>query len=209
MFATCWTAAVLPVSRPTSRSPMPCHVTPTHGQHAKAGSFPTWRSLHQTSATSLVQPMYSGRHTYQAARTHGGERPLPWRRPVQKCPPGSKVTVLRGGKQNSSTSSLPGMDSGVANVQSAAGISFTRMAANQASCPSTLRATKSSAPTFQVDGVSLLCDVAFGITRPLSLQWLTELSSPTPSTAWFTRAYVPPDVCCQHVLSERVWAKTW
>ena len=44
------------------------------------------------------------------------------------------------------------------------------MAANQASCPSTLQAAKSSSlsvRTVQVEGASLLCDVARGITRPL------------------------------------------
>jgi hypothetical protein len=51
-----------------------------------------------------------------------------------------------------------------------AGISFSKMAANQASCPSTLQATKSSSltvRTVQVEGASLLCDVARGITRLL------------------------------------------
>jgi hypothetical protein len=44
------------------------------------------------------------------------------------------------------------------------------MAANQVNCPSTLQATKSSSlsvRTVQVEGASLLCDVARGITRPL------------------------------------------
>jgi hypothetical protein len=55
-------------------------------------------------------------------------------------------------------------------VQPTAGISFHKMAANQASCPSTLQAAKSSSLTVrsvQVEGASLLCDVARGVTRPL------------------------------------------
>jgi transposase InsO family protein len=87
-----------------------------------------------------------------------------------KAPSGSQVVALQGGKLNSSPPSLPGMAAGVADVQPAAGISFHRMAANQVSCPSTLQAAKSSAlsvRTVQVEGASLLCDVARGITRPL------------------------------------------
>jgi hypothetical protein len=52
----------------------------------------------------------------------------------------------------------------------AAGVSFHKMAANQARCPSTLQGAKSSslsARAVQVEGASLLCDVARGITRPL------------------------------------------
>ncbi len=55
-------------------------------------------------------------------------------------------------------------------MQLTTGVSFHRMAANQVSCPSTLQATKSSSlsvRTVQVEGASLLCDVARGITRPL------------------------------------------
>jgi hypothetical protein len=58
----------------------------------------------------------------------------------------------------------------LADVQPLAGVSFHRMAANQASCPSTLQAAKSSSlsvRTVQVEGDSLLYDVARGITRPL------------------------------------------
>jgi hypothetical protein len=55
-------------------------------------------------------------------------------------------------------------------VKPATGVSFHKMAANQARCPSTLQATKSSSlsvRTVLVEGASLLCDVARGITRPL------------------------------------------
>ncbi len=87
-----------------------------------------------------------------------------------KAPSGSQVVALQGGKLNSSPISLPGVVAGVADVQPAADISFHRMAANQISCPSTLQAAKSSSlsvRTVQVEGASLLCDVARGITRPL------------------------------------------
>ncbi len=40
-------------------------------------------------------------------------------------------------------------------------------------------------------------------------QWLIGLLSSTPSTAWLTLAYVPPDELYQHVSSGRVRAKTW
>jgi hypothetical protein len=87
-----------------------------------------------------------------------------------KAPSGSQVVALQGGKLNSSPPSLPGVAAGVADLQPAAGISFQRMAANQASCPSPVQAAKSSSlsvRTVQVEGASLLCDVARGITRPL------------------------------------------
>jgi hypothetical protein len=57
------------------------------------------------------------------------------------------------------------MAADVADLQPAAGISR-----NQASCPNKLQATKSSSlivRTVQVEGASMLCDVARGITRPL------------------------------------------
>jgi hypothetical protein len=87
-----------------------------------------------------------------------------------KAPSGSQVVALQGGKLNSSPPSLPCVAAGVADVQPAVGVSFHRMAANQASCPSTLQTAKSSSltvRTVQVEGASLLCDVACGITRPL------------------------------------------
>jgi hypothetical protein len=81
--------------------------------------------------------------------------------------PGGEATsesqvALQGGKQNSSPPSLPGVAAelawqlawqlvwqlhGVADVQPAAGISFSKMAANQASCPSTPQATTPSSLT--------------------------------------------------------------
>jgi hypothetical protein len=87
-----------------------------------------------------------------------------------KVPSGSHVTTLQGGKQKSSQPSLPGVAACVAEVQPAAGFSFSKMAANQTNCPSTLHATKSSSLTVRADkveGTSLLCDEARGITRPL------------------------------------------
>ncbi len=87
-----------------------------------------------------------------------------------KAPSGSQVVALQGGKLNSSPPSLPGAAASVADVQPATGVSFHKMAANQASCQSTLQAAKSSSlslRTVQVEGASLLCDVARGITRPL------------------------------------------
>jgi transposase InsO family protein len=87
-----------------------------------------------------------------------------------KAPSGSQVVALQGGKLNSSPPSLPCLAAGVADVQPVVGISFHRMAANQAGCPSTLQAAKSSSlivRTVQVEGASLVCDVAHGITRPL------------------------------------------
>jgi hypothetical protein len=86
-----------------------------------------------------------------------------------KVPSGFQV-VAQGGKLNSSSPSLPGVAAGVADVQPAVIISFHKMAANQASCPSTLQAAKSSSltvRTVQVEGASLLCNVACGFTRPL------------------------------------------
>jgi hypothetical protein len=83
---------------------------------------------------------------------------------------GSQVVALQGGKLNPSPPSLPGVAASVADVQPATGVSFHRMVGNQVSCPSMLQATKSSSlsvRTVQVEGASLLCDVARGITRPL------------------------------------------
>jgi hypothetical protein len=62
-------------------------------------------------------------------------------------------------------------------MQPPLGISFSKMAANQVSCPSTLQASKSSSLTVrnvQVEGASLLCDVARVIKRPL----VPELDKP-------------------------------
>ena len=55
-------------------------------------------------------------------------------------------------------------------MQLAVGISFLKMAANQTNCPSTLQAANSSSLTVrtdQVEGASLLCNVAHSITGPL------------------------------------------
>ncbi len=87
-----------------------------------------------------------------------------------KAPSGSQVVALQGGTLNYSPSSLPGVAASVADVQPATGVSFHKMAVNQANCPSTLQAAMSSSlsvRTIQVEGASLLCDVARGITRPL------------------------------------------
>ncbi len=53
---TCWTAGGLPFSRTTSRSHTPWQECLTCGRHANPDSCPTWRSIHQTSATSPGQP---------------------------------------------------------------------------------------------------------------------------------------------------------
>ncbi len=87
-----------------------------------------------------------------------------------KAPSGSQFVALQGGKLNSSPPSLPGVAASVADMKPAAGVSFHKMTAIQARCPSTLQAAKSSSlsvRTVQVKGASLLCDVARGITRPL------------------------------------------
>ncbi len=83
----------------------------------------------------------------------------------------------------------------MADVQPTSCISFTKIAAKEKR-------------TVQVEGSSLLCDVACGTTRPL-VPVLIRLKSSTPSAAWATLAYVAPDEYYQHSLSERVWAKTW
>jgi hypothetical protein len=87
-----------------------------------------------------------------------------------KAPSVSQVGALQGGKLISSPPPLPGVAASVADVQPVTDVSFHKMAANQASCPSTLQVAKSSSlsvRTVQVEGASLLCDVARGITRPL------------------------------------------
>jgi hypothetical protein len=94
---------------------------------------------------------------YTLSRSHGhgaAERP-PSAATCVKVPSGSQVVALQGGKINSSTPPLPGVAAGVADVQPAVGVSFPKMAANQASFPSTLQATKSSSltvRTVQVEG---------------------------------------------------------
>jgi hypothetical protein len=87
-----------------------------------------------------------------------------------KVPWGSQVAIQQGGKLKSLTSALPGVKAGVAEVQPPPKISFSKMAANQAANPSTLQAIKSSSLTVrivQVEWASLLCDIVWGITRPL------------------------------------------
>ncbi len=78
-------------------------------------------------------------HSLQAAQSRGsGEASLGGR----LCKSALRVSGCRraGMQAESSPPSLPGVEAGVADVQLAAGISFSRMAANQASCPSTLQA---------------------------------------------------------------------
>jgi hypothetical protein len=87
-----------------------------------------------------------------------------------KAPSGSQVVALQGNKLNSSPPSLPGVAASVADMQPAVGVSFHRMAANQASRPSMLQAANSSSltvRTVQIEGASLLCNVARGITWTL------------------------------------------
>jgi len=67
-----------------------------------------------------------------------------------------RATAVQGGKHNSIPASVA---ASVVNVQSAAGFSYTSMAAHQTTCPSTLQASKSSSLTVQavqVEGASLL-----------------------------------------------------
>jgi len=67
-----------------------------------------------------------------------------------------RATAVQGGKHNSVPASVA---ASVVNVQSAAGFSYTNMAAHQTTCPSTLQASKSSSLTVQavqVEGASLL-----------------------------------------------------
>jgi hypothetical protein len=87
-----------------------------------------------------------------------------------KAPSGSQVVALQGNKLNSSPPSLPGVAASVADMQPAVGVSFHRMAANQASRPSMLQAANSSSltvRTVQIEGASLLCNVARGFTWTL------------------------------------------
>jgi hypothetical protein len=51
-----------------------------------------------------------------------------------KAPSESHVVALQGGKLNSSPPSLPGVAANVADVQPVTGVSFHKMAANQARC---------------------------------------------------------------------------
>jgi hypothetical protein len=112
-----------------------------------------------------------------------------------KVPSGFLLATLQGGKQKSSPHSLCCVAASVAGVQPATDISFSKLAANQASCPSTLQATKSSSLTVravQVEGASLLCHVACGINRPL----VPLVDRPAVShafTAWHTLVYLLPN----------------
>ncbi len=99
-----------------------------------------WQNLHWISVTSL------GRPTWWRKLFPGNLDT--WRQPPSaatcvKATAGSQVAALRGGKLNSSPPSFPDVAAGMADVQPAAGISFSRRAANQASFPSTPQVTKS------------------------------------------------------------------
>jgi hypothetical protein len=146
----------------------PQHRCPTLGQHASPGNCHTWQYTldfrHIAGAANLVADTLSRPPGHAAA-----EGP-PSAATFIKVPSGSQVVALQGGKLNSSTPSLLGVAAGVVDMHPAVGISFPKMAANQANCISTLQATKSSSltvKTVQVEGASLLSDVARGITRPL------------------------------------------
>ena len=89
-------------------------------------------------------------------------------------------------------------------MQPAVGISFHKMVANQPNCPSTLQAAKSSSlivRTVRVKGVSLLCAVARGISRPL----VQLLSRPAMFHAIHSVAH--PGICVarQMVSARFVW----
>ncbi len=191
----------IPTARWRQKPPLP-YTMPgvTLGQHASAGWCPMWQNYignlphRQDSQCGRRRPL-------QAARTHGGR----W------ASLGGNLckSALQGGKLNSSPPSLQGVAAGVADVQPAAGISFSRMAANQASCPSTQQATKSSSLTVRtvlVEGAILLCEVVCAITSPL-VPPRTDLQFFQPSPAWPTLAYVPPSIWWLPILSGRAWAK--
>jgi hypothetical protein len=119
---------------------------------------------HITGAANVVADTLSRLPGHAAA-----QRP-PSATTCVKAPSGSQVVALQGGKLNSSPPSLLGVAASVADVQPATGVSFHKIAANHASCPSTLQVAKPSSlsvRTVQVEGASLRCDVACGITRPL------------------------------------------
>ncbi len=76
----------------------------------------------------------------------------------------------------------------MADGQQAAGISFSRKAANQASCHSTLQAIKSSSLSvraFQEEGDSLLCDVEYSLPLHSTPSHSQHANSPTYTWTWW------------------------
>jgi hypothetical protein len=110
-----------------------------------------------------------GRHSLQAARAcGGGEASLGG----NLCKSDLRVSVCSfAGRQAILLSTFTTWHGGWRGRRAAGcGHLLPQMAANQVSCPSTLQAAKSSSlsvRTVQVEGASLLCDLACGITRPL------------------------------------------
>ncbi len=92
---------------------------------------------HIAGAANMVADTLSRPPEHAAA-----ERP-PSAATCVKAPSGSQVVALQGGKLNSSPPLLP-VAASVADVQPSTGVSFHKMAANQASCPSIMQAAKSS-----------------------------------------------------------------
>lgn len=81
----------------------------------------------------------------------------------------TSVAATREDKQES-FSTLPGRACAVAEVLVPTGVPFKKMAEHQTTCTSTLQACKSSSlmvQPIQVEGASLLCDVARGRVRPI------------------------------------------
>ncbi len=115
----------------TTTSPSPTPLDDTAVQAAVYVAEFTWDIPHIAQAANVVTDTLSRPPGHAAA----GRPPS-----VATCvnvTSWSQVTALRRGKLNSSSPSLPGAADGMAHMQPAAGISFSRMAANQVSCPNT------------------------------------------------------------------------
>ncbi len=126
-------------------SPTPWHGCQTLGQLVCPGILSyvaeyTWDICHIAGAAKVVAD------TFQASPGQVAAGGPPLVATYVKLPSWSQIVALQGGKLNSSPPSLPG----VADGQPAVGISFTMMAANQANCPSTLKAIKSSSLTVRL-----------------------------------------------------------
>ncbi len=94
--------------------------------------------------------------------------PLPAPSPAAACvkePSGSQAAARREGKSN-----LPPSSRAAAVAAFDGCLDFLTIAANQLTCPDTLSAIRSPVLSIQpvvIDGVSVLCDTARGLTRPL------------------------------------------
>jgi hypothetical protein len=143
---------------------------PTHGQHASPGSCHTWRNTHRTFATSPGQPTWWLTLSLQAARPRGGGRASLG---GALCKSALRVSGCGlAGRQAKLLYTFTTWRGSWSGGRAAGGGHFLSQDGRQPSqlskhAAGRYKSSSLTVRTVQVEGASLLCDVARGITRPL------------------------------------------